>query len=357
MIQSILRKVIEGQDLTREEAASAMNSIMSGDCTDAQIAAFIIALRMKGETAEEIAGCVEVMRRKATPVNPGESEYQVVDIVGTGGDRKNTFNVSTAAALVAAGAGVTVAKHGNKSVSSQSGSADVLAALGVKIDADVATVERCLREAGIGYLFAPMLHAAMKYAIGPRREIGVRTVFNILGPLTNPAGAPCLVLGVYDPGLVTIMADALLSLGAGRSFVVHSHDGMDEITVTGPTHIAELVNGSANEYDVSPEDFGLERAPLDSLLVASPEESAAAIRAILDGETGPKRDVALLNAAAAIAASGAADNLMDGLLRAAESIDSGRGREALDTLVRVSNEQGATHARPESRARHRRAPG
>ena len=338
MIQELLRQVIEGRDLTREEAVQAMDAVMSGECTDAQIGAFIVALRMKGETIEEIAGCVEVMRRKATRVDPGPSEFDVVDIVGTGGDRTHTFNVSTAASLVAAGAGVTVAKHGNKSVSSKSGSADVLTALGVNIEADVPTVERCLREAKVGYLFAPRLHAAMKHAIGPRREIGVRTVFNILGPMTNPAGVPCLVLGVYDPALAPKLARVLKALDAKRCFLVHSHDGLDEITVTGPTHVAELVGGEVKEYDIAPEDFGFARAELTEIQVHSPEASADAIRAILDGEPGPRRDVVVLNAAAGILAAGAAKDWAEAIESAKASLDSGKAREALVTMVRISNE-------------------
>ena len=338
MIQELLRKVIEGADLTREEAVQAMDAVMSGECTDAQIGAFIVALRMKGETIEEIAGCVEVMRRKATRVDPGPSEYDVVDIVGTGGDRTHTFNVSTAAALIAAGAGVTVAKHGNKSVSSRSGSADVLTALGVNIEADVPTIERCLREAKVGYLFAPRLHAAMKHAIGPRREIAVRTVFNILGPMTNPAGAPCLVLGVYDGDLALKLAHVLKALDAKRCLLVHSHDGLDEITVTGPTHVAELAGGEVKEYDLTPEELGFARADLAELQVDSPEASAEAIRAILDGKPGPRRDVTVLNAAAGVLAAGAAKDWAEAVVLATESVDSGKARAALETMVRISNE-------------------
>ena len=337
MIQETLRKVVDGQNLTREEAAAAMNEIMSGECTDAQIGAFIVALRMKGETVEEIAGCAQVMREKATKVDAGESDFEIVDTCGTGGDRKGTLNVSTAAALVTAGAGVTVAKHGNRSVSSQSGSADVLAALGVKTDAKLPAVERCLREANVGFLFAPMMHAAMKYAIGPRRETAIRTVFNILGPLTNPAGAPCQVLGVYHADLAPLMANVLGNLGSKRCFVVHGHDGMDEITVTDKTHVAELVNNAVQEYDIAPEDFGIQRASMHDLLVGTPEESATALRDVLDGKPGPRRDIVVLNAAAAVLASGAARDWQAAIAKASESIDSGAARQALARLVEISN--------------------
>jgi len=337
MIQDTLKKVVDKQNLTKDEAIAAMNEIMSGDCTEAQVAAFIVGLRMKGETVEEIAGCAQVMREKATRIDPGVPVDQIVDTCGTGGDVKGTFNISTAAAFVVAGASVTVAKHGNRSVSSQSGSADVLAALGVKIDADQPTVERCLREARIGFLFAPMMHAAMKYAIGPRREIGVRTVFNILGPLTNPAGARCQVLGVYDCDLAPLMANVLNSLGSARCFVVHGHDGLDEMTITDRTHVAELNNGVVDEYVIAPEDVGLERGSLDDLIVKTPEDSAEAVREVLSGKPGPRRDIVLLNAAAAILAVGTASDWKDGIERAAQSIDSGAAAESLNKMVDVSN--------------------
>ena len=338
MIQQWLNMVVEGENLTRDDAVDAMNAIMSGECTDAQIGAFLVALRMKGETVEEIAGFAQVMRDKATNVRPGPSEHSVVDTCGTGGDRKNTFNISTAAALVTAGAGVTVAKHGNRSVSSRSGSADVLAALGVNIEAGIPAVERCLREAKVGFLFAPMMHAAMKYAIAPRREIAIRTVFNILGPLTNPAKARCQVMGVYRKELAPLMANVLKSLGSERCFVVHGYDGMDEITITDRTRVAELANGQVREFDLSPEDFGMEAAPLSDLLVDTPEESAGAIREILEGARGARRDIVLLNAAAAVLASGAAADWPDALQRAGESIDSGRAKAALETMARIASE-------------------
>ena len=337
MIQDTLKRVVAGQDLSKADAAAAMNEIMSGNCTDAQVAAFIIGLRMKGETVDEIAGCAEVMRDKATYVDPSAPPEQVVDTCGTGGDVKGTFNISTAAAFVVAGAGVTVAKHGNKSVSSKSGSADVLGALGVNVGADTATVEKSLREARIGFLFASALHAAMKYAIGPRREVGVRTVFNILGPLTNPSRAKCQVLGVYDAKLAPLMANVLKSMGSLRCFVVHGHDGMDEITLADRTRVAELARGAVKEYDIAPEDFGLARASLDDLTVDTAEQSARMIRSVLAGRAGPARDIVLLNAAAGIVAVGAAADLAEGIKKAAESIDSGAAKAALDKMVEITN--------------------
>ncbi len=337
MILDALRKLTERRDLTRAEASESMTEIMTGRCTDAQISAFIVALRMKGETVDEIAGCAQAMRAQATRVAPGPSLYDVVDTCGTGGDRKNTINISTAAALVAAGAGCVVAKHGNKSVSSRSGSADVLEALGVNIKAPPPVVERCMREAGIGFLFAPLMHAAMKHAIGPRHEIAIRTIFNILGPLTNPAGARCQVMGVYTPALAPMMARVLAALGSKRSIIVHGEDGMDEITIAGRTRVAELVNGSVIEYDIGPEDFSIPRGALADLVVDSAEESAGAIRAVLDGAPGPRRNVILLNAAAAILAAGAADGWPAAVRIAAKSLDDGAAKRALEILVRVSN--------------------
>ena len=338
MITDAIRKLTERKDLTAEESVAAMNEIMGGEATPAQVAAFIVALRMKGETPEEIAGCARVMREKAQRIDPGPSDCDVVDTCGTGGDGRHTFNISTAAALVTAGAGVTVAKHGNRAVSSKSGSADVLKDLGVNIQADVPCVEKCLREARIGFLFAPLMHGAMKHAIGPRREIGVRTVFNILGPLTNPAGAECQVLGVYDPALVPVMANVLRNLGSKRCLIVHGEDGLDEITITGQTQVAELKGGEIETYAIAPEDVGLAAADLSDLLVESVEEATAALRGVLAGETGPKRDVVLMNAGAAILVSGAVDTLAEGVAKAAESIDSGAAKDTLENLIRVSNE-------------------
>jgi len=341
MIQELIRKVAERRDLTVDESVRAMNQIMGGDATPAQIAAFIVALRMKGETTDEITGCAHVMREKARRIDPGTTLFDVIDTCGTGGDGRGTFNISTTAALVTAAAGVTVAKHGNRAVSSKSGSADVLKQLGVNIEADVPVVERCLREAHIGFLFAPLLHGAMKYAIGPRREIGVRTVFNILGPLTNPAGARCQVLGVYAAELVPVMAGVLRNLGSKRCIVVHGHDGLDELTITGPTRVAELIDGEVNERTISPDDVGLSVAPLETLLVEGVDSAAEAIRSILSGDTGPRRDVVLLNAGAAIQVAGAAESLVEGVQRAGEVIDSGRAQKTLDDLIRISNNTNA----------------
>lgn len=336
MIREVIKKLTERRDLSAEEAAQAMNEVMSGEATPAQIAAFIVALRMKGESSEEITGCARVMRDKATQVNAGTSV--AVDTCGTGGDARNTFNISTAAALVAAGAGVTVAKHGNRAVSSHSGSADVLKALGVNIEAPKERVEKSLREARIGFLFAPLLHGAMKYAIGPRREIGVRTVFNVLGPITNPAGAKRQLVGVYDSSLPAIIATVLRNLGSERCLVVHGDDGLDEITTTGKTLVAELKDGKITTCQLTPEEFGLPRAKLADLTVRTIEEAADTVRAVLGGEKGPRRDVVVLNAGAAIMVSGQAEDIQSGIAKAAASIDSGAASNALDGLVRITNE-------------------
>ncbi|NQT87150.1 anthranilate phosphoribosyltransferase [bacterium] len=335
MIREAIAMLLDGTDLSDEQATAVMNQIMSGDATDAQIGAFLIALRVKGETVEEITGCARVMREKATRIAAPFAD--VLDTCGTGGDASGTFNISTATAIVAAGAGCRVAKHGNRSVSSSSGSADVLKALGVNIEADTATVERCIAEAGIGFLFAPLLHGAMKYAIGPRREMGVRTIFNILGPLTNPAFASRQVLGVYDARLVEPLARVLGNLGSVRCLVVHGDDGLDELTTTAPSQVAELDGGEVTCWTLEPEDVGLPRASLDDLKVAGPDESAAAIRGVLAGEAGPKRDIVALNAAAAIVAGGKADDLKAGIAVAVAAIDSGAAAATLAKLVTTSN--------------------
>lgn len=337
MIKETIRKLTERRDLSADEAAQAMTEIMSGEATPAQVAGFIVSLRMKGETVEEISGCARVMRAKAKSIRCAPARWDAVDTCGTGGDARGTFNISTASAFVAAGAGVTVAKHGNRAVSSHSGSADVLKQLGVNIEAPVPVVERCLTEASIGFLFAPLLHEAMRFAIGPRREIGVRTVFNVLGPLTNPAGARCQVLGVYDKALPVVLAGVLRNLGSKRCMVVHGDDGLDEITTTGRTFVAELRDGEIKTYTLSPEDFGLPVARLADLVVHNVEEAAAAVRSVLAGEPGPRRDIVLLNAGAAIAVSGAASDLREGIRLAAQSIDSGAARQALERLAEASN--------------------
>lgn len=334
MLETYIAKLVERRDLSEEEAHEAMSAIMAGGATDAQIAGFLVALRMKGETVPEITGCAKAMREAATPIEVGELD--VVDTCGTGGTRKGTFNVSTAAALVTAGAGVPVAKHGNRAASGHWGSADVLEALGVNIEAEPPVVERCIREAGIGFLFAPALHKAMKHAIGPRRQLAVRTVFNILGPLTNPAGARRQLLGVFSEALVEPIAAVLGNLGATRAMVVHSLDGMDEISLCDETFAAEVNEGRIRTRRIAPEDVGLARAALEDLLVEGLEGSVAVVRSVLDGETGPRRDMVLLNAGAAIYVGGKADTLKDGLRAAADSVDSGGAKEALQRLVELS---------------------
>ena len=335
-IQEAIAKVIEGADLSRGEMTDAMNQIMSGEATDAQIGAFLIALRVKGECVDEIAGAASVIREKATPIVTKHDV--IVDTCGTGGDHSGTFNISTTAAFVAAGAGLCVAKHGNRAATSQSGSADVLGVLGVNIEASPETVGRCLDDVGIGFLFAISLHGAMKYAIGPRREIGARTIFNALGPLSNPAGATRQVVGVYSAALTETLAGVLGTLGAERAFVVHGSDGLDEMTLTGPTRVSELKNGSVSTYRVSPGDFGLAQAPADALKGGDADYNAEITRSILNGEEGPRRDIVLLNAAAAIVAGDKARDLNEGVQVAAEVIDSGKALEKLEGLVAASRE-------------------
>lgn len=338
MLEQHIGRLVAGEDLTAEDAYAAMGAIMSGQATDAQIAGFLVALRMKGETVDEITGCARAMREAATPVDA--AGLDVVDTCGTGGTRKGTLNVSTAAALVAAGAGVPVAKHGNRAASASWGSADVLEALGVNLEAGPDVVARCIREAGIGFLFAPALHKAMKHAIGPRRQLAIRTVFNILGPLTNPAGARRQVMGVFAEDLVEPIARVLGNLGSLRAMVVHGRDGMDEISLCDATVAAELEDGQVRVRQVTPEEAGLERVQRDALTVAGLQESVEAIRGILDGERGPRRDFVLLNAGAAIHVGGKAESLADGVRAAAEAVDAGRAREALRKLVELSQAGG-----------------
>lgn len=335
MLHEALENLLEGRDLTEEQAYQTMSAIMGGQATDAQIAGFLVALRIKGETVPEITGCARAMREAATRIEVGDLD--VVDTCGTGGTHKGTFNVSTTSALVAAGAGVPVAKHGNRGASSSFGSADVLQALGVNIEAPPEVVEQCVREVGIGFLFAPLLHTAMRYAIGPRRELAVRTVFNILGPLTNPAGARRQVLGVFSERLVEPIAGVLSNLGAVRAMVVHSADGMDEISLCDRTFVARVEDGNVETEWIVPEDLGLERAPREKLAAASAGESAAVIRAVLDGEPGAPRDMVLLNAGAAVFVGGVADSHQQGIEKAAEAIDSGRARETLKRLAELSS--------------------
>lgn len=334
-IVEAIRQVTSGANLAVNEARDVFNDIMSGSATDAQIAAFIVALRMKGETADEITAAATVMREKATHVLASD-ERHVVDTCGTGGDGAHTFNISTAAAFVAAGAGATVAKHGNRSVSSKCGSADVLEALGVNIGADPAIMKQCLDEIGICFLFAPSLHKAMKFAIGPRKEIGIRTVFNILGPLTNPSMAKRQLLGVFSPELTTTLAEVLKNLGSEAAYVVHGSDGLDEITVSGPTHVAEVANGSVRSYDIAPEDFGVSRSPLAGIAGGTAQENAAIVKAVLSGEKGPRRDIVALNAGFAIAASGVAKDPNEGIAMAQKAIDKGKAMEKLRKLVEMT---------------------
>lgn len=334
-MKEIIAKLVHGNSLSQDEAVSAMSQIMEGQATDAQIGAFLTALRIKKETIEELTGFACVMREKSSTIRIDEGT-DVIDTCGTGGDVKGTFNISTAAAFVIAGTGIKVAKHGNVAVSSNCGSADVLRLLGVNIEAGIQTVERCIREANIGFLFAQLLHKSMKFASKPRREIGIRTVFNILGPLTNPAGAAHQVIGVYDADLTTTLASVLKNLGSRHAFVVHGMDGLDEITTTDRTRVSELVNGDVKNYYVSPEDFGVKGACMDDLIVKSPEESAQAIREILDGVMGPRRDIVLVNAAAAIVACGGAKGFKDAAKLAAQSIDSGHAKKAMERLIEIS---------------------
>jgi len=339
-IREAIARLVERHDLTAEEAEEVMGQVMRGEATPAQIGGFLIALRMKGETVEEIAGFARAMRRHALSVQT--RRVPVVDTCGTGGDRSGTFNISTTAAFVVAGAGLPVAKHGNRSVSSHCGSADVLEALGVNLNLSPEAVARCVDEIGIGFLFAPRFHPAMKHAIGPRREMGVRTVFNVLGPLTNPAGAQVQVLGVYDPSLTETLAGVLGSLGCQAAFVVHGADGLDELSTTGPNRVAQLDNGSIRSYVLDPTDFGLPRAPISALRGGDAAENAAIVRSVLQGEPGPRRDVVLLNAAAALVAGGCAADMREGLHLAARSIDSGAALEKLEALIAFT--QGAGEA-------------
>ncbi|MFH1623524.1 MAG: anthranilate phosphoribosyltransferase [Pseudomonadota bacterium] len=335
MITEAIGKVIEGHNLSESEMIRVMEEIMGGETTPAQIASFITALRMKGETVEEITGAAKVMREKAVKIKTNSP--MVVDTCGTGGDGANTFNISTTAAFVVAGAGITVAKHGNRSVSSNCGSADVLQTLGVNIEAKPRVVERCLATNGIGFLFAPLLHGAMKYAIGPRREIGIRTVFNILGPLTNPAGARAQVIGIYSGGLTEKLAAVLGNLGSRHAFVVNGEDGLDEISLTSRTKVSELRDGKVSTYWIKPQDFGMRECRAEDLTGGSPQENASITLAVLKGEKGPRRDIVLLNAAAAIVAGGKAESLVKGIKVAEESIDGGAAMKKLEGLVEMSN--------------------
>ena len=334
-IREAIANLIEDIDLTESEAVSVMNEIMSGEATPTQVASFLTALRMKGETVQEITGAARVMREKADHVKVHSN--CVLDTCGTGGDQMETFNISTAVAFVVAGAGVTVAKHGNRSVSSRSGSADVLSALGVNIEIPKEKVEQCLAKVGMGFLFAPLLHQAMKYAVTPRREIGIRTIFNLLGPLTNPANATHQLIGIYDGALTESIAMVLNNLGTCRAMVVHGEEGLDEISLCGPTKVSELRDNQVTTYSISPEQLGLMQCRLEDLHGGTPEECAAILRGVLQGEKGPKRDVVLLNSGAALLTSGIAGTIPQGMDLAVESIDSGKAQSKLDLLVQVTN--------------------
>jgi anthranilate phosphoribosyltransferase len=329
VIKEAIGIVVGGIDLSEREMEACMNETMEGKATDAQIAAFLTGLRLKGETVPEITAAARVMREKAATISAPEG---TLDTCGTGGDMAGTFNISTTAALVVAACGVPVAKHGNRSVSSRSGSADVLEALGVRIDLEPSRVEACLGETGFGFLFAPLFHPAMKYAIGPRREMGIRTIFNILGPITNPAGAKRQILGVFADRLTEVLCNVLANLGAEDVMVVHGEDGLDEITITDGTRVSRLVGGKVENSFISPEDFGMRRADVEEIAGGDKEANAKITLSVLKGEAGPGRDIVLMNAAAALEVAGRAPHMSDGIQMAAEAIDSGRALEKLEEI-------------------------
>jgi anthranilate phosphoribosyltransferase len=332
--RTLIGKAATGAALTRAEAAHVFDKMMSGEATPAQMGGLLMALRVRGETVDEIAGAVATMRAKMLPV---EAPPDAVDVVGTGGDGAGTYNISTCAAFIVAGAGVPVAKHGNRALSSKSGAADALAALGVRIDLDPAAIARCIREAGIGFMFAPVHHPAMKH-VGPTRvELGTRTIFNLLGPLSNPAGVKRQMVGVFSKQWIEPVAEVLKALGSEHVWVVHGSDGLDEITTTGATAVAELKDGKIRTFEVKPEDAGLPRAKPADLKGADGKHNAAALRAVLEGKPGPYRDIAILNAAAALVVAGKANTLAEGAKLAAQSIDGGAAKARLDKLVQVSN--------------------
>ena len=335
MIKDAIAKLADHVSLSEKEAEEVMLEIMDGEASSAQIAAYLMALRMKGETVEEIAGSARAMRSKAIRIQAGVPN--VVDTCGTGGDRTNTFNISTTTAFVVAASGLTVAKHGNRSVSSMSGSADVLTALGVRIDLPAADVAECLNEVGIGFMFAPLFHGAMKHCAVPRQEMGIRTLLNILGPLTNPAGATIQVLGVYDGNLTELVARVLVHLGTQHCFVVHGMDGLDEVTLTDQTQVSEGKAGRVSSYHIEPADFGLTRVPMKELLGGTAQENAAITREVLQGRKGPKRDVVCLNAAAALVAGEKARTLQQGFQLAGRIIDSGAAIQTLEKLIEFTN--------------------
>ncbi|MGH3009768.1 MAG: anthranilate phosphoribosyltransferase [Gaiellaceae bacterium] len=336
MIQQVVSRLLDGHDLTRDEARATMGEIMDGEATPAQIAGFLVALRAKGETADEIAGCAEAMREHVLHVNPQRTD--LVDVVGTGGDGANTYNISTAAALVAAAAGAAVAKHGNRAASSQTGSADVLEALGFRLELPPQRIEQSIDKLGFGFLFAQAHHPAMRHAAPVRRELATRTVFNVLGPLTNPAGARALVLGAYSPELARTLAEALVQLDATRAYVVHGAGGIDELSPCGPNLVCEVDGGAVREYELDPLELGIERCAPDELRGGDPATNAAALRAVFAGEDGGHRSAVILNAAGGIAAAGHAADLREGIAQARKAIDSGAALSRLDELVEFSRE-------------------
>ncbi len=336
MIKEAIEKIVKGNNLSINEMVDVMDEIMTGAATQAQIGSFITGLRMKGETVEEITGAAVVMRQKVASIH---TNGDVVDTCGTGGDGLHTFNISTISAFVAAGCGVKVAKHGNRSVSSKCGSADLLMGLGVNIEASIELVERCIEEIGIGFLFAPMLHPAMKHAIGPRREIGIRTIFNILGPLTNPAGAKFQLIGVYSSELTEPMANVLKNLGTTHAFIVHGEEGLDEISISGKTKVTELKNDKVDTCFISPEDFGLARGTLEEIRGGSQEENVKLALDVLSGkEHGAKRNIVLLNAAFVLQVAGVTDDITEAIKLAAQSIDSGTAMEKVERLREMTNQ-------------------
>jgi anthranilate phosphoribosyltransferase len=334
-MKQAINQVIARQDLSAGQMSAVMQTIMTGGATPAQIGGFLVGLRMKGETVTEIAAAAGVMRELASGVDIGGLDH-TVDIVGTGGDAAGTFNVSTASIFVAAAAGCNVAKHGNRSVSSKSGSADVLEAAGVKLAITPEQVAECVRSLGVGFMFAPGHHSAMKHAIGPRKEMGVRTIFNVLGPLTNPAGVPNMVLGVFSAELLEPLAEVLRELGSRHVMVVHARDGLDEISINGETEVAELKEGRITRFSLQPEDFGLQRAPLSAIQVDGPEQSLAMIRSVLNDEPGPARDMVLMNAAAAVYVAGLADSLQAGMEKARAAVGSGAAKDKLARLAELT---------------------
>jgi anthranilate phosphoribosyltransferase len=338
MFKEYLKQIIQRRNLTAEQMADMMNTVLTGQATEAQIGAMMAALATKGETFEELAGAAQAMRRTARRIQAVGSP--VVDTCGTGGDGAQTFNISTTTAFVVAGCGVTVAKHGNRAVSSKCGSADVLEALGVKLNTAPEIVEEAVRTVGIGFLFAPLYHSAMKYAAKPRQELGVRSIFNMLGPLTNPASASCQLLGVFAPTLTEMFAQALKLLGTQSAMVVHGHDGLDEISVCAPTRVSELKAGAIRTYDIHPEQYFGQLADPRELAGGNPEQNAAITRAIFSGEKGARRDVVLINAGAALVAAGKADTLKNGIAKAAAAIDNGQAREKLEALATYTQENG-----------------